>query len=178
MASDLPAVILRYFSIYGPRQRPDMAYHIFTQRLMRHRPLTIYGDGRQSRSNTHVSDCVRGTLLAIDHGEVGEVYNIGGGHTITLLEAVDLIARSLRRQAVLQHRPTRQGDQRTTHADVSKAREQLGYEPRVAPAEGLAAQVSWHLEQLRHRTARRAVPVPGHDVQIEDSLAATPARSG
>lgn len=150
---DFPATILRYFSIYGPRQRPDMAYRIFTQAMIDGRPITMYGDGRQSRSNTYVSDCVRGTIQAIDGAAIGEIYNIGGGRTITLRKAIDRIAATLGVTPVITHAPVRPGDQRHTAADTAKARETFGYRPEVLPKEGLRRQVAWHLEFLRDRSA-------------------------
>jgi UDP-glucuronate 4-epimerase len=139
-----PAVILRYFSIYGPRQRPDMAYHVFSRALLEGTPLPVYGDGRQSRSNTYVTDCVAGTLLALDRGKVGEAYNIGGGVEISLRDAIDLLAEAVGTQPQLDFQPARAGDQRRTIADTTKAREQLGYVPTVTPEEGLPLQVGWH----------------------------------
>jgi UDP-glucuronate 4-epimerase len=145
-AHGFPAVILRYFSIYGPRQRPDMAYHIFIEALRAGRPVTIFGDGHQSRSNTFVSDCVDGTLAAAEGGEVGEIYNLGGGVSLELGEAVDIIAATLGGSPSVTYAPPRAGDQRTTWADTSKARAAFGYVPKVDPIEGLAAQVHWHVQ--------------------------------
>lgn len=139
----LPAVILRYFSIFGPRQRPDMAYHIFTKAMAAGRPLTIFGDGSQTRANTYVEDCVRGTIQAIAGGVVGEIYNIGGGESITLLEAVECIADALKVVPDIRFQPGRPGDQLHTHADTSKAKSAFGYEPLTGPWEGLRAQVAW-----------------------------------
>lgn len=147
VVNDFPATILRYFSIYGPRQRPDMAYQIFIESLLAGRPLTVFGDGRQSRSNTYVGDCVDGTMRAIDGGHVGEVYNLGGGVSLELLEAIDIIARSLDVRPRITHSTARPGDQRVTSADFSKARETFGYRPRVTPTEGLANQVRWAMEE-------------------------------
>ena len=153
----LPAVILRYFSIYGPRQRPEMAYAAFTEALIDGRPLTIHGDGSQSRSNTFVSDCVAGTVAALERGAPGEIYNIGGGKEITLLDALAVIADELRVEPRVSFGPARPGDQRRTAADVSKARAALGYEPAVRPEDGLRRQVAWHLaersEDVRYRPA-------------------------
>jgi UDP-glucuronate 4-epimerase len=142
-----PAAILRYFSIYGPRQRPDMAYHIFAEALIEGRPIVIYGDGYQSRSNTFVTDAVAGTISAIEGAAVGETYNIGGGQEITLLDATRIIADALEVTAVITHEPARPGDQRRTFADTSRAREAFGYAPTTTPAEGLSAQVEWHLRR-------------------------------
>lgn len=143
-----PAVILRYFSIYGPRQRPDMAYRIFTERLLAGEPLTVFGDGRQSRSNTYVDDCVAGTLGALEAARIGEIYNIGGGQELDLLTAIETIAATLGTWPVVEHREARPGDQRRTLADVSKARDHFGYSPSTPPSVGLAAQVAWHQRTL------------------------------
>lgn len=149
-----PAVILRYFSIYGPRQRPDMAYHRFIEACRTGDDLVIFGDGRQSRSNTYVQDCVAGTLAAIDAGEVGEVYNIGGGAILELRDAIELIAAAVGRRPLITYGPPRAGDQRHTSADTSKARDELGFEPRVDPVEGLERQVAWHLEAFPYTLER------------------------
>lgn len=148
-AFGLPATILRYFSIYGPRQRPDMAYHRFIEAMLDDRPITIFGDGEQTRSNTFVDDCVDGTVRAIDSGEVGEIYNIGGGHTISLNEAVRLIGEATGREPRIERQPPVPGDQRHTSADTGKAQRVLGYHPSVDPAEGLRRQAAWHIERRR-----------------------------
>jgi UDP-glucuronate 4-epimerase len=145
-AHGFPATILRYFSIYGPRQRPDMAYHIVIEALRHGRPVTIFGDGHQSRSNTFVSDCVAGTIAAIGGAELGEIYNIGGGVRIELLEAVKIISQELGCEPLLHHAPPRAGDQRVTEADTTKAREAFGYVPLIEPERGLRAQVHWHVD--------------------------------
>jgi UDP-glucuronate 4-epimerase len=145
---DLPVVILRYFSIYGPRQRPDMAYQIFAERLLRGEPITVFGDGLQSRSNTFVDDCVAATLLAVDRARVGETYNVGGGAVTTLAEAIEVLADLLGVAPRIERAPERPGDQRHTAADISKAQRDLGYEPVVAPRDGLRAQADWNRERL------------------------------
>jgi nucleoside-diphosphate-sugar epimerase len=144
----LPATILRYFSIYGPRQRPDMAYNLFIRRMLAGVPITVFGDGTQSRSNTYVADCVRGTILALHDAEIGEIYNIGGGTVITLNEAIAVIADALGVTPRIEYGPTRLGDQRHTAADSSKARAAFGFEPSVTPDEGLRAQVAWQVREV------------------------------
>lgn len=143
-AFGLPAIILRYFSIYGPRQRPDMAYHIFIEAMLDGRPIQIHGDGQQSRSNTFVSDCVDATVLALSGGDTGAIYNIGGNETIALIEAVNMIASLLDLNPRISFLPEQPGDQRATRATTAKARAAFGWKPRVSYAEGLAAQVAWH----------------------------------
>ncbi len=152
VASDFPAVILRYFSVYGPRQRPDMAYHIFIDAMMRGRPITVYGDGQQSRSNTYVADCVRGTIDALHEGEIGETYNIGGGDEITLRRAIELIAEAADVSPTIRHVDARVGDQVRTWADTAKARTAFGYRPSIAPVTGLREQVKWQAELMRRET--------------------------
>jgi nucleoside-diphosphate-sugar epimerase len=151
----LPATIIRYFSIYGPRQRPDMAYHKFIEAMLDGQAITVYGDGEQTRSNTYIDDAVDGTIRALERGAVGGIYNIGGGRTISLNEAIAVIAGHVDREPVIQWEPARPGDQRHTSADVSRAAAALGYEPTVEPHDGLARQVAWHRER------RAAGTVPG-----------------
>jgi len=147
----LPTVTLRYFSIYGPRQRPDMAYHRFIEAILDDQSITVFGDGLQSRTNTYVADAAEGTALALEKGEDGEVYNIGGGVQVTLLEAIDLIGAACGRTPRMEFESARPGDQRETSADWTKANHAFGYAPTVPPAEGLARQVEWHLAQRDHR---------------------------
>ena len=90
--ADLPLTVLRYFSIYGPRQRPDMAYRIFCERMLRGEPITVYGDGKQTRSNTYVGDCVAATIAALGRPADGSVFNIGGGREVELLGAIEVLA--------------------------------------------------------------------------------------
>jgi UDP-glucuronate 4-epimerase len=147
----IPASIVRYFSIYGPRQRPDMGYHIFSEALLDDRPITVYGDGEQSRSNTHVSDAVRGTIQALDGAAIGETYNIGGGESITVNRAIEVIARTIGRRPRIVHAAPRLGDQRHTAADTSRARDAFGYAPVVDPVSGLIDQARWHRERRGER---------------------------
>lgn len=155
----LPAVILRYFSIYGPRQRPDMAYSIFIQAMAEGLPITVYGSGSQTRANTYIDDCVRGTIQAIAGGVVGEAYNIGGGEAMSLLEAIECIAEALGVAPRIRFEPAREGDQLHTHADTSKARRSFGYEPLTGPRKGLRAQIAWQ-QADRSRGADPLVGLP------------------
>jgi nucleoside-diphosphate-sugar epimerase len=139
----LDAVVVRYFSVYGPRQRPDMAYNIFIGRVLRGEPLTVFGDGSQSRSNTYVADAVEATMLAWQRGETGGVYNVGGGEVRDLNWVIATIERLTGRQAVIDRQPPRTGDQLHTRADIRRAQRVLGYQPSTPLAEGLARQVEW-----------------------------------
>jgi nucleoside-diphosphate-sugar epimerase len=142
-----PVLILRYFSIYGPRQRPDMAYHIFIESVLDGAPITVFGDGQQARSNTYVGDCVDATVAALDRGRTGEAYNVGGGELLKLCDAIDIIGELTGRTPVIERAPERPGDQRITQADTTKARDELGYQPHVAPRDGLARQLAWHVDR-------------------------------
>ncbi|HEY5874432.1 MAG TPA: NAD-dependent epimerase/dehydratase family protein [Ilumatobacteraceae bacterium] len=144
---DFPALILRYFSIYGPRQRPDMGYHIFSEALLDDAPIVLFGDGSQTRSNTYIDDCVQGTVLALANGRLGEAYNIGGGAVVSVLEAIEVLAAEAGVRPRIVHTDPRPGDQRATRANCDKAADHFGYRALVAPAEGLARQFAWHRER-------------------------------
>jgi nucleoside-diphosphate-sugar epimerase len=144
----LPVVVLRYFSVYGPRQRPDMAYHIFIERILRGRPITLFGDGGQSRSNTYVADAVRATALAWERGTVGAVYNIGGGETRDLNWVIAALEQLVGRRVQVDRQPARPGDQLHTKADIQRAERELGYQPSTPLEEGLRRQVEWQRAQL------------------------------
>jgi nucleoside-diphosphate-sugar epimerase len=144
----VPSVVLRYFSVYGPRQRPDMGYHIFIRRVLRGEPVVVYGDGEQTRGNTFIADCVRATLLAAGRGRPGQVYNVGGGEARSVRWVLATIQELTGRRAIIEHAPRRPGDQQHTMADVSKMRRDFGFEPRTPLRDGLAAQIAWQRDQL------------------------------
>lgn len=149
----IPAVSLRYFSIYGPRQRPDMAFTRFIDAVLAGRPLEIYGDGLQSRDFTFVGDAVEATVAAASRGEPGAVYNVAGGGQVTVLEVVEQLSAQLGRQLEVSHKPASPGEPRITGADITAARIGLGYEPSVTFADGLAAQLEAHLSRHPAATA-------------------------
>ncbi len=138
----IPVVTLRYFSVYGPRQRPDMGYNRFIHALLHDEPVVVYGDGRQVRGNTYVSDCVQATLAAVE-ARPGEIYNVGGGETASVWDILRQLETLAGRPARLQQAPPRPGDQRYTMADTTKLRSHFGWEPQVSLAEGLARQWEW-----------------------------------
>jgi nucleoside-diphosphate-sugar epimerase len=138
----LPVVALRYFSVYGPRQRPDMGYHLFIRAMLRQEPITVYGDGQQVRGNTYVSDCVAATIAAVG-AHPGEVYNVGGGEAATLWDIIHKLEALAGRRAVIKQEPARAGDQRYTFADTAKLRTHLAWAPRVGLDDGLARQWAW-----------------------------------
>ncbi len=148
----LPLIVLRYFSVYGPRQRPDMGYHRFIDALLRGEPVTVYGDGLQSRGNTYIEDCVAATAAVLG-APLGEVYNVGGGETANVWEILGKLERIIGRRAAVRREAARPGDQRFTGADTSKLSRHLGWQPRVGLDEGLARQVAWQQGQLQRQAA-------------------------
>jgi nucleoside-diphosphate-sugar epimerase len=136
-------VSLRYFTVYGPRQRPDMGFNRFFRAVLDGRPVTQYGDGRQTRDFTFVADAVAATAAAAVQGMPGGVYNIGGGSRVSLLEVFDLIRRVSGRPVTIDHQPAQKGDMRDTYADTSRAREDLGFAPSVTLEEGLRQMFVW-----------------------------------
>lgn len=145
----LPTSILRYFSVYGPRQRPDMGYHIFIDKMLHGLPITIFGDGDQLRGNTYIADIVRATVLAMTQFRAGSVYNVGGSEEISANQVIDLLEEIIGAQAVITHAPTRPGEQRRALADTQRIREHLGFVPQTPLRAGLAAQVAWQRGQSK-----------------------------
>ena len=143
----VPVVGLRYFTAYGPRQRPDMAFSRFWRCALDGEPLPINGDGRQVRDFTFVDDVVEGTIAAARLGLPGAVYNIGGGSPVPLIEAIDLIGELVGRPLELAHQPAPLGDPRSTGCDPGRAARELGFVPRTALRDGLAAQLQWTLAE-------------------------------
>lgn len=139
----VPAVCLRYFTVYGPRQRPDMAFHRAIEAALHGREFRLFGDGRQTRDFTYVADTVDGTIAAGLEGVPGRTYNLGGGSRIAMLEVLDAIREQVGGLEV-RHEPAQRGDARDTAADIALAREELGYAPRWDVARGLREQVAWH----------------------------------
>lgn len=138
----VPTVSLRFFTVYGPRQRPDMAFHIFLRALLEGRPLEIYGEGNQTRDFTFVSDIVDGIVLAMQ-GRDGAVYNLGGGSRVTLLEAIRTLESASGCKAQVKGESVQAGDVKHTWADLSLATGELGYAPHVALDEGLRREAEW-----------------------------------
>jgi nucleoside-diphosphate-sugar epimerase len=137
----VPVVGLRYFTVYGPRQRPDMAFSRFLKRALVAQPLTVLGDGRQVREFTYVDDVVRATIAAAERGERGSVYNVGGGQPVALLDVIALLEGLLGRPLALEFLDAGPGDPRRTEADVTRAARDLGYRPVTPLAMGLAGQI-------------------------------------
>lgn len=139
----LPIVCLRIFTVYGPRQRPDLAIHKFAALMESEKPIPLFGDGGTSRDYTFVDDIVAGILAAVDYQTEFEVFNLGNSHPVKLLELVKLLEAALDRRAKVDFLPAQPGDVPITWSDISKARRLLGYEPRVALPEGIERFVAW-----------------------------------
>jgi UDP-glucose 4-epimerase len=139
----VPTVSLRYFTVYGPRQRPDMAFHRFIRSGLLKEPITIYGNGHQTRDFTYIDDTVTATVQALESGPDGGVLNVGGGSRVTLNDALDAIEDCVGRGLDRRYVERARGDVTDTLADNSRAREALGFTPRVGLPEGLRREKEW-----------------------------------
>ena len=139
----VPTVSLRYFTVYGPRQRPDMFFHILMRAHHRGEEIPVYDDGRQSRDFTFCADIVEGTFAAALYPGAGEVFNLGGGARTTIAEVVSMIERISGRKASLKMLARQRGDVRHTEAEIGRAREKLGFQPRVHLSDGLVQEWDW-----------------------------------
>lgn len=142
-AHRVPAVSLRYFTVYGPRQRPDMAFHRFLEAAADGRAVTLYGDGEQTRDFTFVGDAVAAAVAAADRGEAGRVYNIGGGARVSVNQVLALIEQLTGRPLQIERLPAQRGDMRDTYADTSRARRELGFSPGTSLEDGLHVEYQW-----------------------------------
>jgi UDP-glucuronate 4-epimerase len=146
-------VRLRYFSVYGPRQRPDMAFHRFCRAVRERQPLRVFGDGCQTRDFTFVTDVVNATRAAANLAyRPGEVFNVGGGSRVTLNSAIELLGDLAGRKLVIEHGSAQQGEARHTGADISAARQRLVYQPTVDLRDGLGAELEWLDAEREERT--------------------------
>ena len=135
---------LRFFTVYGPRQRPEMAITLFTRAVLAGRPVTVFGDGSMRRDFTHVDDIVRGVLAALDRARPGfRVYNLGSGAPVDLQALVQAIGEAAGEEPAVQRAPVPLGDVDATFAEIGRAREELGWEPRISLREGLRSVVGW-----------------------------------
>jgi UDP-glucose 4-epimerase len=139
---NVPAISLRYFTVYGPRQRPDMGIYKFVSAIRNGTPITIYGEGTQTRDFTFVSDAIDANLLAAQYPEHGGAFNIGGGNRISVNDLIKVIEKAGEKRAIIRHIEFQKGDALDTLADTTKARKQLGWQPRVGITEGIEKYVS------------------------------------
>jgi nucleoside-diphosphate-sugar epimerase len=142
-AFGVPTVSLRFFTVYGPRQRPDMFFHIFMRALLRGDQVPLYDDGEQTRDFTFCSDIVDGTLAAAFYPGQGEVFNLGGGSEVSILNAIALVETMAGRKANLRRFDRQKGDVRHTKARLDRAKSQLGYLPKVGLEQGLTEEWTW-----------------------------------
>jgi UDP-glucuronate 4-epimerase len=140
-AFEVPSVALRYFTIFGPRQRPDMAFSRFVDAALEDRSVEIYGDGEQIRDFTYVDDCLSATIAAGSDGRPGAVYNIAGGTQASVLDVLEILGGLVGREVRREHHPAMKGDARRTGADTASARNDLGYAPQVSLEAGIEKQL-------------------------------------
>ncbi len=141
---DIPTTGLRFFTVYGPRQRPEMAIHKFVRLIMNGEPIPFFGDGSTRRDYTYVSDIIDGVLRSIDRCEGYEIFNLGESETTSLADLVDAIGKACGREPIIDRQPMQPGDVVVTFADVSKAKDLLGYRPSVPVSKGLGLFVDWY----------------------------------
>ncbi|HTM56977.1 MAG TPA: NAD-dependent epimerase/dehydratase family protein [Candidatus Udaeobacter sp.] len=149
----VPVVALRYFTVYGPRQRPDMAFHRFCRALLRGEPITVYGDGEQSRDFTYIDDAIEANLRAWTRTAPHAVFNVGGGSQVRVLEAIRLLERALDQKADVRFEPRPPGDPLETRADATRIESDLGFKPSTPIERGLGAEAEW--ARALHAEARR-----------------------
>ncbi|MEE9393057.1 MAG: NAD-dependent epimerase/dehydratase family protein [Planctomycetota bacterium] len=142
----LDITCLRFFTVYGPRQRPEMAIHKFTRHIDEGRPLTMFGDGQSRRDYTYIDDIIDGVSKSMKHasGAGFKVYNLGESRTVTLKELIELIAKEVGKKAQIERQPDQPGDVAATFADISLACEEIGYAPKTAIEAGIARFVNWY----------------------------------
>jgi UDP-glucuronate 4-epimerase len=144
----LHATSLRFFTAYGPRQRPDMAIHAFTAAILQGREIPMFGDGSTERDYTFVSDIVQGVLGAVDHDEPYAVYNLGESRTIALKRLIELIGENAGRKPLVKMLPEQPGDVKRTCASIDRARRGLGYDPKVPIEDGIREFVAWYKSRV------------------------------
>jgi len=139
-------VALRYFTVYGPRQRPDLAIHQFTRRIHAGQPIEQFGDGTTRRDYTHIDDVIQGTMAALEYeGPRFDIFNLGESATIQLKDLIVSIENALGKKAKINQLPEQPGDMPLTCADISKARKLLGYNPTTQLSEGLPGFIDWFI---------------------------------
>jgi UDP-glucose 4-epimerase len=177
---EVPVVTLRYFTAYGPRQRPDMAFDAFIRKALAGRPIEVFGDGEQSREFTYVADVVEANLLAAESALAGRIFNIGGGAQATVNEVIRTLGKLMGEPLCTIRKEVGPGEARHTAADTTLARTELGYRPRVGLEEGLAHQFQW-ISDLIRSPQQAATEVRGAGAveswPVAERLQARPARS-
>lgn len=139
----LNITMLRFFTVFGPRQRPDMAIHKFVKCIDAGKPISVFGDGSTRRDYTYIDDIIDGAVKAVDTPFKYEIFNIGEQHTTSLSELIELVEKHVGKKAVIDRMPLQPGDVTMTYANIDKARRLLGYDPKVCVDEGIARYVEW-----------------------------------
>jgi UDP-glucuronate 4-epimerase len=139
----LPIFCLRFFTVYGPRQRPDLAIHKFTRLIFNDKPIPLFGDGSTSRDYTFVDDIVDGIMASLERCDRYRIYNLGGCDPVSLKTLVEQIEKAVGKKATIQYRPRQPGDVERTYADITRSAAELGYKPKTPLAEGLRKFVAW-----------------------------------
>jgi len=146
----IPIVILRFFTVYGPRQRSDMAFNIFIKQLLNDNPITVFGDGTQTRDFTYVEDCVNGIISVMDHDQaIGKTFNIGGLERASVNEVISLLEHLTGKKATIQYKPEVHGEPKHTYADISLAQKIIGYHPIVSLKDGLKKEIEYIREIIK-----------------------------
>ena len=148
--TNIPVTVLRFFTCYGPRQRPDLAIHKFTRLMYDNKPITVYGDGSSGRDYTYIDDTVEGIILAMNHTDPNQsynIYNLGEAQTIKLLDMISELEKASGRKAILEWLPKQPGDVSYTCADLAKSNKVLGYNPKFSFAEGIRRFIAWFEQQ-------------------------------
>jgi UDP-glucose 4-epimerase len=143
----VPTVSLRYFTVYGPRQRPDMAIHKFVKAISNNEEITVFGDGTQTRDFTYVADAVEANILAAENDMVGEVFSIGGGSRISVNALIEQMDDIIGKKAKIKYIEKQKGDVRDTLADVNKAKEELNWKPKINIHYGLRKYIGWYTNE-------------------------------
>ena len=142
-STGISVLMLRYFTVYGPGQRPDMAFHRFIRSALRDEPVVVYGDGKQTRDFTFIEDAVSANCQALEKGKPGTVYNIGGGERVSINFVLDMIKKIIGLEIKIEYQNTVKGDVRHTSADTTRARNDLGFDPKTTLEDGLQKEVEW-----------------------------------
>ncbi|MFC2167153.1 NAD-dependent epimerase/dehydratase family protein, partial [Acidobacteriota bacterium] len=140
---NVPSVSLRYFTVYGPGQRPDMAFHIFLKSIHENKPIPLYGDGKQTRDFTYIDDIIDANVLSMDKGKAGEIYNVGGGNQREMNAIFPVLENITGKKVLIQHFDQQRGDVFHTYADIDKAKKDLEFSPKIPLEEGLNHEWEW-----------------------------------
>lgn len=140
---NIPTISLRYFTVFGPRQRPDMAFHKFLAASLMDKPIEMYGSGEQTRDFTFITDIVKAHILAVESPAAGEVFNIGGGNRISLARVIPIVEETCQKKLTIAAKPAQKGDASHTYADITKAARILHFQPTVSIREGLSREFAW-----------------------------------